>query len=91
MSARHSLESSEGVSDEGFAQIRLACSHVCEKLVWMMNGMGEPSPLWAAPIPRQVGLGCARKLAEHESVRKPAHRTQIRTSGMGCDLKCKLK
>ena len=31
-----------------------------------------PSPLWAAPSPRQETLGCIRKLAKHRLEREPA-------------------
>lgn len=53
-------------------QIRLACGNGCGVLSWLLTDRG-PGPLWAASFLKANGLGCIRKLAEHESVSKVAH------------------
>ena len=38
-----------------------------------MVDIGRPSPLWAAPFPRQVVLGCIIRLAKHEPENEAAN------------------
>lgn len=51
-------------------QIILACGHVYRWLYWLATDIGRPSPLWVAPFPRQVGLGCIRKSSAWEWAKK---------------------
>lgn len=44
-------------------------------LAWLFIDVDDmSSPLWVAPFPRQMVLGCIRKKVEHEPVSKPPRR-----------------
>lgn len=42
--------------------VRLAWGHVSERLSWLKVELEGSMSLWEAPFPRQIGLGCVRKL-----------------------------
>lgn len=50
--------------------IRLTYEHVCRVLSWLLTDARGFSPPPAAPFPKQVMQGYARKLARHEPVSK---------------------
>lgn len=61
-STHHRSTRERGNRTERIASVRLACAHVCERLIVDVR----PQTTTGSPIPTRVGLGSVRKLAEHE-------------------------
>ena len=61
----HNLESLRKESQVRDCSYEIS-GHVCRKLSWLFIDVGGSSPLWAAPFPGQVVLGCIRKLARYD-------------------------
>lgn len=64
----HSLDSLEkGISIEGFPRSDWPVG-VSVGVSGLLINIGGPSPLWEAPFPVQMILGCIKKLVKHEPV-----------------------
>lgn len=59
------------------AQTELTCVPIYGRLSSLVINVGDLSPLWEAPFPRQEVLSCIRKLPPHKPMSKPARSTPL--------------